>query len=343
MRSPGSAAPRPGSSSPRSAPTWPGSRAPRTWRRGRSSAPAPASPPAAPSAPAPPATGTSTWLEPWAKRRSAPPRPTPSSVSGTAGSRADEARREPSSHSDAQSWSSSGTCSTIPTRTSATSDPTSTTDTAAPNAPSDPTSASSKPWATRSASNPPPDPRTSRTPSPAPPDAFGLPTHHAFSDQRFLLARGGGARAGVRQDARAARRPLAGEPGEQLRVRRAHVPAPVVGHQLVGACVVAPQAGRPARPQLALGQLADRRVPRQLDPLERVRRQPVAGQERRREHALVDDLQHAADVEDDSADHRPGPVPGALTAPVRARTCACSAVNRASSTVLPVCRRPRTA
>src|SRR4051794_36211261 len=171
------------------------------------------------------------------------------------------------------------------------------------------------------------------------PDRAGPGPESAFPGR----AGGGGARAGVRQDARAPGGPLAGEPGQQLRVGRAHVPAPVVGHQLVGARVVEPQPGRPDRTQLGLGQLADRRGARQLDPLECVRRQTVAGQERRREHALVDDLEHGADVEHDRADHRSAPVSGPPTDPVRARTCICTAVNLASSTVVPVWRRARTA
>jgi hypothetical protein len=67
------------------------------------------------------------------------------------------AKREPSSRSDASSWSSSGTCSPIPRPASTTSAPITTTTASARNARNATTSANSKHWATRSPSNPPPD------------------------------------------------------------------------------------------------------------------------------------------------------------------------------------------
>jgi transposase len=68
-----------------------------------------------------------------------------------------------SSRSAGPSWSSSGTCWPTPTPASVTSAPVSTTPASTPTAPSATTSASSKPWATRSPSNPPPDPAPTMT------------------------------------------------------------------------------------------------------------------------------------------------------------------------------------
>jgi transposase len=62
-----------------------------------------------------------------------------------------------------------------------------TTPTSTPSAPNATTSASWRPWATRSPWNPPPDPAPSTWLDPAPPRCAGccrLPTHPRFSDQR---------------------------------------------------------------------------------------------------------------------------------------------------------------
>jgi hypothetical protein len=85
-------------------------------------------------------------------------------VNATGGSPVDAARNVRSSRSAGPSWSSSGTC--CPTRPSGstTSAPASTTPASALNAPSATTSASWRPSATRSPSNPPPDRPSSNHP-----------------------------------------------------------------------------------------------------------------------------------------------------------------------------------
>jgi hypothetical protein len=83
--------------------------------------------------------------------------PIPALGSATGASPADAAPTRRSSRSAGPSWSSSGTCWPTPPAASVTSAPASTTPASTPTAPSATTSASSKPWATRSPSNPPPD------------------------------------------------------------------------------------------------------------------------------------------------------------------------------------------
>jgi hypothetical protein len=101
-----------------------------------------------------------------ARLPSPPARPIPSWVNATGGSPADAASNAPSSRSAVPSWSSSGTC--CPTRPygSRTWAPASTTPASIPNAPSATTSASWRPSATGSPSNPPPDPAVTGQPAP---------------------------------------------------------------------------------------------------------------------------------------------------------------------------------
>jgi transposase len=121
-----------------------------------------------------------------AKPPSPPARPTPSSANATDGSPAVAARRRPSSRSAAQSWSSSGTCCPMTKPASTTWARTSTTTASDPNAPDATTSASSKPSATRSPSNPSPRNQPADhhpyKPVTAPPRRCRLPTHLSFSD-----------------------------------------------------------------------------------------------------------------------------------------------------------------
>jgi hypothetical protein len=108
---------------------------------------------------APPGTATATWPGSSAKPSWARPAPTASQASGTGGSPAAEAPRKPSSPSAARSSSSSGTCCLTPKPATATWAATSSTSGSTPSGASGPTSTSSKPPATRSPSNPPPDQR----------------------------------------------------------------------------------------------------------------------------------------------------------------------------------------
>ena len=81
--------------------------------------------------------------------RPAPPAPTPSSANGSAACPANSAAPGPGARSDARSWSSSGTSSTTPRPGSPTSAPTGTTARPTATARPDPTSAASRPWATK--------------------------------------------------------------------------------------------------------------------------------------------------------------------------------------------------
>ena len=87
-----------------------------------------------------------------------PARPIASLVNATGGSPVDAASNAPSSRSAGPSWSSSGTCCPTQKPSSTTSAPASTAPASVPTAPSATTSVSSRPWATRSSWNPPPDP-----------------------------------------------------------------------------------------------------------------------------------------------------------------------------------------
>jgi len=135
---------------------WAGSPPRRTLPPGLASRPPWPNRPARGRARAPPVTATRTWLGCSARSPSAPQGPTPSSVSATDASPGVVARRRPSSRSAVRSLSSSGTCSPIPTSPSMTSARTSTRPASTPTTRGVSTSASSKPSATRSHSNPPP-------------------------------------------------------------------------------------------------------------------------------------------------------------------------------------------
>ena len=117
--------------------------------------------------------------------RRSPERPglTPSWASVTGGSPAAVAPRKPSSPPAGPSWSSSGTCRLTPTPATPTWAATSSIPGSIPNAASARTSTSSKPLATKSPSNPPPDqhlhPARLRC---APPGAAARPVTHPFSD-----------------------------------------------------------------------------------------------------------------------------------------------------------------
>jgi transposase len=105
-----------------------------------------------------PGTATRSWLGCSVRLPWPPARPTPFLGNAIGGSPADAASNEPSSRSAGPSWSLSGTCCPTPPYGSRTWAPTSTTPASVLNAPSATTSASWRPSATRSPSNPPPDP-----------------------------------------------------------------------------------------------------------------------------------------------------------------------------------------
>jgi transposase len=108
---------------------------------------------------APPGTATPTSRGSWATLPWGRPGPIPSSASATGGSPAAAARAKPSSPSAGPSWSSSGTCSLTPGPATQTSAPASEVPGSATAARCATTSASSKPSATKSPSNPPADPQ----------------------------------------------------------------------------------------------------------------------------------------------------------------------------------------
>jgi transposase len=115
------------------------------------------SPPDARRAPGPPVTATATWPGSWARPPSGPAGPTRSWASATGASPAGEARRRPSSRWVVPSWSSSGTCYATRTPSSTTSASVTTTPASTQTVRSATTSANSKPLATGSPCNPPPD------------------------------------------------------------------------------------------------------------------------------------------------------------------------------------------
>jgi transposase len=102
---------------------------------------------------APPATATRTWPGSWARPRSPPVRPTPSSVNATDGWPNAGARRRPSLPSAGPSWSSSGTSFPTPKPGSRTWVPTGTTRASTPNARGARTSINSRRSASRSPSS----------------------------------------------------------------------------------------------------------------------------------------------------------------------------------------------
>jgi len=110
--------------------------------------------------------GNPTSLACSARPPSPPARPIPSWVNATGGSPAAAAPRKRSSRSAGPSWSSPGTCCPTQRPTSRTWAPASTTPASVLNAPSATTSASWRPSATRSPSNPPPDPAVTGQPAP---------------------------------------------------------------------------------------------------------------------------------------------------------------------------------
>jgi transposase len=115
-----------------------------------------------------PGTATRIWLGCSARLPSPPARPIPSLVNAIGGSPVDAARGAPSWRSADPSWSSSGTC--WPTRPpgSRTWAPASTTPASTLSTPSATTSASSRPSATPSPSNPPPESARTHCLDPAP-------------------------------------------------------------------------------------------------------------------------------------------------------------------------------